>query len=104
MATWMPEARYFCPCGPRGECADFTFMTVVSLIGGSPWCPGPPYPGESQITCRPRPRRCGRPVTSVSDPPFGCRGRLLLLQSCARPFAEDRMLLLGRQRARTCQG
>ena len=33
--TWTDAARYFSPCGPRGECRESTFVTVVSLIAAS---------------------------------------------------------------------
>src|SRR6185369_15246537 len=32
MATWMPEARYFCPIVPVGEWLESIFVTVVSVI------------------------------------------------------------------------
>lgn len=32
MLTRLPEARYFSPCGPRGECEESIFSTVVSWV------------------------------------------------------------------------
>jgi hypothetical protein len=32
----LPEARYFWPISPRGECAALTFFTVVSVMIASP--------------------------------------------------------------------
>src|SRR6266542_3370458 len=31
----MPEARYFCPIAPFGECAELTLVTLVSPIAVS---------------------------------------------------------------------
>src|SRR5579859_7664734 len=32
MATWRPEARYFCPMSPFGECRELTLVTLVSVV------------------------------------------------------------------------
>jgi hypothetical protein len=32
MAMFLPEAKYFSPCSPLGECAESTLIMVVSPL------------------------------------------------------------------------